>query len=106
VSSYLPKYVMPAALVSAVAIALSWGVSLAQAAPMSGRAAGVGLPAAGPGGTNVGLVVASAVILAIVLGGIVYAIVSDRRLETSSTAAAQPTPLSDAGSEPERRKAA
>jgi hypothetical protein len=47
------------------------------------------------------------VILALVLGGIVYAIVADRRLVTPAVVATGSTPLSDRSSEAEQpRKAA
>jgi hypothetical protein len=45
-SSHLLKRMVPAALVSAVVVVLTLGVSIAQAAVTSGRDAGIGLPAA------------------------------------------------------------
>jgi hypothetical protein len=108
VSSHLLKYVAPAALVAAVAAVLTVGVSAAQAAVViRGRGAPGSTLSLGHGGTSVGLVSAGLVALAIVLGGVVYAIVVDRRLVTPATPVAQPTPLSDGESRTEQeRKAA
>jgi hypothetical protein len=108
VSSHLLKYVAPATLVSAVAVLLTVGVSAAQAAVViRGRGASSSTLSLGHSGTSVGLISASLVALALVVGGVVYAIVVDRRLVTPATPVAQPTPLSGGGSQPEQeRKAA
>jgi hypothetical protein len=91
-----------------VAVLFTVGVSAAQAAiVVRGRGVAYGTPSVGHSGTNVGLVVAGVVILALVLGGIVYAIVADRRLVTPAVVATGSTPLSDRSSEAEQpRKAA
>ena len=105
-SSHLPKLVLPAALLSAVAVVLTLGVAAAQAAiVVRGRGVSATPVSLGHSGTNVGVVVAGVVALAIVVGGIFYVVLTDRRLVTPATAAAQPTPLPSIESE-QKRKAA
>jgi chromate transport protein ChrA len=107
VSSPLVKRVAPAALLSAVVLVLSSGVALAQAAVPGGREAGVVVPIAVHTATNVALVIAAVAILAVVIGGVVYAVVAGGRQPDTASAAAGPTPLSaDRGDEEHKRKAA
>jgi hypothetical protein len=64
-----------------------------KAAVPAGRGAGIGVPAAGHSATNVGFVIASVVILALVLGGILYAVLADRQQLSPAIAADEPTRL-------------
>jgi hypothetical protein len=106
-SSPLLKRVVPAALASAVMLMVWSGVALAQSVVPGGRDAGVGVPAAVHTGTNVALAIAAVVILAVVVGGVVYAIVAGGRQVDSASAAVGPTPLSADRSDAEHeRKAA
>jgi hypothetical protein len=107
VNSHLLKLLAPAALLSAVVVALTVGVSLAQAATTSGRNAGFNVPAASHSGTNVGLAVLGFAILAVIIGGIAYAVYADRRELTSAIPAVEPSKLSGERSEADhQRKAA
>ena len=107
-SSHLLKLTLPAALLSAAAVVLTLGVAAAQAAiVVRGRGITTGPVSLGHSGTSVGVVVAGLVALAIVLGGVAYAVFTDRRLVTPATVAAHPTPLPSAKIESEQtRKAA
>jgi hypothetical protein len=87
------KHMVPAVFVSAVVVVLTLGVAIAQAAVPAGRGAGIGVPAAGHGATNVGFVIASVVILALVLGGILYAVLADRQQLSPAIAADELTGL-------------
>lgn len=90
-----------------VVVVLTLGVSIAQAAVTSGRGAGISVPAAGHSATNVGFVIASVVILAVVLGGILYAVLADRRQLSPAVAVGEPARLpSDRNQEKQERKAA
>lgn len=108
VSSHLLKHVVPAALLSAVVVVLTLGVAVAQAAPLvRGRGMPRGTLPAGHGGTSIGLVIAGVVLVAIAVGGAVYAIVADRRLLTPAVTASEPTSLpSDRTESEQKRKAA
>jgi hypothetical protein len=98
---------VPAALFSAVVIALTVGVSAAQAALVRGRGAPAGRLPTGHGGTSVGLVITAVAIVAVIAAGIVYAIVADRRQLTPAGAAGEPTRLAENKREAEQeRKAA
>jgi hypothetical protein len=98
---------LPAALLSAVAVVLTLGVTAAQAAiVVRGRGVSAGPVSLGHAGTSVGLVIVGVVVLAIVVAGAVYAIASDRRLVTPAAAALEPTPLPSAKTEPEQRRKA
>jgi hypothetical protein len=106
-SSHPLRHMAPALPVSAVAVVLTLGVDIAQAAVTSGRDSGIGVPAAGTGATNVGFAVAGVVVLALVLGGLVYAVVADRRQLSPASTAAEPTRLpTDRNQEEQERKAA
>jgi uncharacterized membrane protein len=97
----------PATLVVAVAVLLTVGVSAAQAAVViRGRGASSSTLPLGHSGTSVGLIIVSLVALALVVGGVIYAIVADRHLVTPAMAGAQPTPLSDGRSETEQQRKA
>jgi 4-hydroxybenzoate polyprenyltransferase len=107
VSSHLLKLTLPAALLSAAAVVLTLGVAAAQAAiVVRGRGITTTPVSLGHSGTNVGLVVGGIVALAIVVGGIAYAVLTDRRLVTPATAAVQPTPLPSAKIESEQKRKA
>jgi hypothetical protein len=106
-SSHLLKHVVPSVFVSAVVVVLTLGVAIAQAAVPAGRGARINVPAAGHGATNVGFVIASVVILALALGGILYAVLADRRQLSPASAAGEPTRLpSDSSDAEHERKAA
>ena len=106
-SSHPLKHMVPAALFSAVVIALTVGVSAAQAALIRGRGAPAGTLPTGHGGTSVGLVITAVAIVAVIAAGIVYAIVVDRRELTPAGAAGEPTRLAENKREAEQeRKAA
>jgi hypothetical protein len=108
VSSHLLRRFAPAAFLSALVVTLTSGVSAAQAATVirGGRGMTQGALAGGHGGTSVGLVVIGIVVLALVVGGAVYAIVTDRRLVTAATTKAEPTPLHSVKTEPEQKRKA
>lgn len=102
-SSHLPKLMVPAVFLSAVAVVLTVGLSAAQATIVgSGRGGSAGTLSLGHSGTSIGLVMASFVALALVAVGIV----ADRRLLTPAMAVAQPTPLRVVSSEAEQRRKA
>jgi len=107
VSSHLLKRMVPAALLSAVVIVLTVGVSAAQAALIRGRGAPAGTLPTGHGGTGIGLVIAGVAILAVIIAGIVYAIVADRQPAVPVEAVTEPTRLPGGSKEDEQgRKAA
>jgi hypothetical protein len=106
VRSHKLKLLVPAAIVSASLFVLTLGVAAAQAAASSGRTAGVDLPAAGRGATNVGVVAAGVVILAVVIGAIVYLVLADRRQPTPAAAAEPATLHRDSSETGQDRKAA
>ena len=106
-SSHLLGRLVPAALLSAVVVVLTLGVSAAQAAiVIRGHGMPRGALPVGHGGTSIGLVIVGIVVLAIVIGGTVYAIVTDRRLVTAATAAVEPTQLPSVRTEPEQKRKA
>jgi hypothetical protein len=85
---HLLKYTMPAALVSAVVAALTWGASIAQAAAVrvpDGNSTGA-LPTNQPV-TGAWLVVSLTAIVALSIGGLVYAVIADRHRRTRAPAA-------------------
>ena len=84
----LLKYTVPAALVSAVVVALTLGVSVAQAAAVrvpDGNSAGA-LPTNQPI-TGVWLIASITAIVALSLGGLVYAVIADRHRRELAPAA-------------------
>jgi hypothetical protein len=97
---------VPAALLSAVVIVLTVGVSAAQAALIRGRGAPAGALPTGHGGTSVGLAITAVAIVAVAAAGIVYAIVADRRQPTPAEAAGEPTRLADNRREAEQERRA
>jgi hypothetical protein len=86
---HLLKHMVPAALLSAVVVVLTLGVSAAQAAVIHGR----GVLPLSHGGTSVGLVIVSIAIPAIVIGGIVYIVVAYRRQPTPAVSVGEPARL-------------
>jgi hypothetical protein len=109
VSAHLLRRFAPAAVLSALVVTLTVGVSAAQAAiVVRGRGMPRGTLAVGHGGTSIGLVVVGIVLAALVVGGAIYVIVTDRRLVTADTASAgaEPTPLAVATEPEQKRKAA
>jgi hypothetical protein len=106
--SHLLKHTMPAALLSAVAIVLTLGVSAAQAALVRGRGAPRGAALTSHGGTSVGVIILSSVILALVVGLVIYAVVvsrRDRRERVVAVPAGEPARLPGAGDSAESERA-
>jgi hypothetical protein len=104
VSSHLLKRMVPAAFLSAVVVVLAFGVSVAQAALIRGRGAPAGSLPSGHGGTSVWLAVTAAAILAVIVGGIVYAIRADSRQVASVAAEGEPTRLPEREGESEAQQ--
>jgi len=109
VSSHLLKRFVPAAVLSALVVTLTLGVSAAQAAlVIRGRGMSTGALAVGHGASNIGVVITGIVVLALVVGGAFYGIVADRRLVTATpaVAAAEPAPLPSVTTKPEQKRRA
>jgi hypothetical protein len=109
VSSHLLRRFVPAAALSALVVTLTMGVSAAQAAVViRGRGMPRGALAVGHGGSNIGVVIIGIAVLALVVGGAIYAIVTDRRLVTATpaVAAAEPAPLLSVTTEAEKKRRA
>ena len=105
--SHLLKHSVPAAVLSAVGVVLTLGVSAAQAAVIRGRGAPRGAALVGHGGTSAGVAILSSVILAFVVGLVVWVVVASRRAAQQSTAvsAGEPARLPDAGDTTESEQA-
>jgi hypothetical protein len=76
------------------AMAATPALAYARALVTRGRGTTAHMPVAGHGATSVGLVIVGVAILAVAVGGIVYAIVADRRRGTPpARGEGEPVPL-------------
>ncbi len=99
---------MPATLLSAVAFVLTLGVSVAQAAFIRGRGAPRGAALTSHGGTSTGVIILTSVVLALVVGLVIYAVVAsqrDRRERLAAAPAGDPARLPGAGDGAESEEA-
>jgi hypothetical protein len=99
----MKRLLMFAGLTMVLAVAASPAWAYTRVVMIRGRGAMVRMPVAGHGGTSVGLVIAGVAILAVVIGGIVYASIADRRRSAPAPAAGEPTPLPGHRTEPEQK---
>lgn len=83
---HMPTYMASAALVSGIVVALTWSVSAAQAAGSRGASP------AGFGTTTVAVAIFMSAALALVIGGVVHAVLIDRR-ELALVPAVEPARL-------------
>ncbi len=99
------KQTMPAALLSAAVIVFTFGVAAAQATPLiRGRGAPRGSALVSHGPTSVGVIILTLVILALVVGLLIWAVVSGRR-ESAATTAEEPARLPGTQAETESEQA-
>jgi len=107
------KHMVPAALLSAVVIVLTFGATAAQAALVRGRGVPHGPAPALHAGTNVGIVIVTVALLSFVAALVVSAVVTGRREDRRTSAAdsgagrqtGEPTRLPAAQAETESEQA-
>lgn len=85
---HLLKHSVPAALLVAVGVVFTFGVSVAQAALIRGRGAPRGAALSHGGSTSVGVIILTSAVLALVVGLTIYAIAVGRRDRRERLAAA------------------